>query len=234
MMPKRLDLFVFEQTILQDLFGAQCITSMDQSDFGGKVCQEQRLFDGSVSATNHDDFLPAVKEAVACRTSRYAEAFEFFFGWQSQPFGPRTCRKNNSVTCVDCTTVTLRGERALGQVEISDDIADDLSTHRFSMRLHPDHKVWSLHFGITGPVFDLGGCGQLAARFDPLNQDRVQHGAAGVNTGGVAGWPRSDDQQAGMTCLRHEISLFRFLMSICVLWAKEKAGSQRREAAPQV
>ena len=75
------------------------------------------------------------------------------------------------------------------------------------MRFHADHQVRTLHFGIAGPVLDFGGGGQLATRLHALHEDRLEHGAARIDTSGVAGRAGADDQNLGMACVGHGGSL---------------------------
>ena len=45
---------------------------------------------------------------------------------------------------------------------------------------------------------------ELTARFDPLNKDRIQHGAAGINPSGVSRRAGADDKNFGFACFGHE------------------------------
>ena len=54
-----------------------------------------------------------------------------------------------------------------------------------------------------GIVLDVGGDGELAAGLDALDQHRLQHGARGIDRGGVAGRARADDQDLGVGRLCH-------------------------------
>ena len=54
-----------------------------------------------------------------------------------------------------------------------------------------------------GIVLDVGGDGELAARLDALDQDRLQHGARGIDGGGVAGGAGADDDDLGVGSFGH-------------------------------
>ena len=80
-------LFEREQAILQDFFGAQFVTPMDQRDVSGDIAQIQGLFDCRVAAPNHRNVFAAVKEAVAGGAGGNALATELFFRRQAQVLG---------------------------------------------------------------------------------------------------------------------------------------------------
>ncbi len=68
---------------------------------------------------------------------------------------------------------------------------------------HADHQVGPHNAFVAGPVFDIGGCGQLATGFDALHQNGREHRAAGVDAGGVTCWAGADDQDAGVASVGH-------------------------------
>ena len=109
-------------------------------------------------------------------------------GWQSQPFSLRPCRQDQCVAGVDRTAVADGGERAFGQIQRCDMVADDFGAQSAGMCLHPSHQVRALNFGIAGPVLDLGRYRQLAAGLYTLHQQRVQHGTAGIDASSIARW----------------------------------------------
>ena len=188
---------------MHDLFGAQAVAAVDQRYFAGEIGQEQRLFHGGIAATDDDNFLAAIKEAVAGGAGRYAKALELFFGRKAKPFRLRAGGQNDRVGCVDGAAVGLRDERALRQIKAGDDIGDNLGPHGFGMRFHPQHQVGTKDMGVAGPVFDFGRDGQLAAGLDALHKDRVQHGAGGIDGSAVACGARAYDQKSGMSRLAH-------------------------------
>ena len=67
--------------------------------------------------------------------------------------------------------------------------------------LHPHllHQPGALdHVGEAGIVLDVGGDGHLAAGLDALDEQRLQHGARGIDAGRIAGRARADDDQLGV------------------------------------
>jgi hypothetical protein len=47
-------------------------------------------------------------------------------------------------------------------------------------------------------ILDIGGDGELAAGLGALDQDRLEHGAGGIDRGGVTGGAGADDDDFGV------------------------------------
>ncbi len=202
-MPERLDLGMLEQPVLQDALGAQFVAAVDERDPGREIGQEQRLLDRGIAAADHHHLLPAVEEPVAGRAGRDAEALEALLGRQTEPFRLGARGEHDGVGSVGRAALALGAERALAEIEPRNVVGDDLGAGGAGVRLHPHHQVGALDLGVAGPVLDLGGDGELAPGLDALDQDRLEHGARAVDRRGVAGWPRADDEQAGVAGLGH-------------------------------
>src|SRR5262249_15635732 len=70
--------------------------------------------------------------------------------------------------------------------------------------LHLFHEPWPLDdVGEAGIVLYIGGDGELPAGLDALDEHRLQHGAGGIDRGGVAGGTRTDDEELGAVHLDH-------------------------------
>src|SRR5262249_2224859 len=54
-------------------------------------------------------------------------------------------------------------------------------------------------------VLDVGGDGELAAGFEALNQDRVEHGARRIDRGGVTRRSRSNDDELAVGGFAHRL-----------------------------
>ena len=203
MEPERFDLGVLEKPILQDFFRAQLIAAVHQCHLRGEIRQEERLFHGRVPATNDNNFLTTIEKTVACRTGADAETLEFFFRWQPQPFCTRAGAQDHSVGRINCPAVTGCCKWPVLQIQRGDNVAHDFATHGAGVGLHADHQIGALHLSVTGPVFNLGGRGQLTPRFNPLDQNRLQHRARRIDTSGIARGARSDDQYFDMSRVSH-------------------------------
>src|SRR5215831_5468731 len=74
----------------------------------------------------------------------------------------------------------------------------------FGLSLHLLHQPGSLDdVSKARIVLDVGGYRELAARLHPLDQDRLQHGARGVNRSRVSGRTRADNDDFGVGGLCH-------------------------------
>ncbi len=203
MIPERHDLFVLHQTVNQDLFRAQRVTTVDQSHLRGKIRQEKSLFHSSVPAADHNDFLTAIEEPVTGRTGRHAKALEFLFRLKAQPFRTCTCCQDHSISGVNRATVALRGEGAFGHIKAGDQIADDLTAHGAGVFFHLHHQFRALNVDEGRVVLNLSRGGQLTAGLHTLHEQRVQHSAACVNPRSIARRAGTDDKNFRMPRIRH-------------------------------
>jgi len=81
-----------------------------------------------------------------------------------------------------------------------DVIKHDLGVETLGMCKKALHEVRALHaFDISGPVVDIGGRHQLATLGDAGDQHRLQVGARCIQGSGVAGGPRAQDEDAGVS-----------------------------------
>ena len=91
------------------------------------------------------------------------------------------------------------------QVGLGDDVVDDLCAHMLGLLLHLLHQPRTLNgLGKARIVFHVRGDGQLAARLQACDHDRIQRGAGGIDGGGPASRTRTDDGDADSAgCLGH-------------------------------
>ena len=84
------------------------------------------------------------------------------------------------------SVLTWKGRRC--DVHRGDDVVDDLGADVLGLLEHLLHHPRTLHrIGIARIVLDIGGDHQLAALLEPGDQHRLQHGARGIDGGGIAG-----------------------------------------------
>jgi hypothetical protein len=186
--PQHVDLLVGEQPLLENLLGAEHAAAMHEQHLIGDVGEVDRFFDRSVAATDHDHVLPAIKEAIAGRASRDAVTLEALLGRKPEP--ARLCAggDDQGVGCVLGMAIPFEPERAPLEIDLDDMIVDDFGADMFGLHAHLVHEPWTLnHLGEARIVFYVGGDGHLAAGLDALDQKRLQHGARGVDSCGVAG-----------------------------------------------
>jgi hypothetical protein len=95
-------------------------------------------------------------------------------------------------------------ERARVEIDFRDDVVDDVRADIFRLLQHLFHHPRPLHgIGIAWIVLDFGRDHQLAALFHAGDEDRLQHGACGVDGGGVAGGAGPDDQDRAVFAIAH-------------------------------
>jgi hypothetical protein len=95
-------------------------------------------------------------------------------------------------------------ERSPAEIDGIDVIGDEPGAHVGRLLLHLLHQPGALDdIGKARIVLDIGGDRELAARLDSLNQDRLQHGARGIDGGGIACRPGTDDYDLGVNGFRH-------------------------------
>ena len=78
-------------------------------------------------------------------------------------------------------------------------VGDDPGADMLGLLLHLLHQPGALDdVREARIVLDVGGDGELAAGLDALDQDGFQHGARGIDGGGVAGRSRADNHDFGV------------------------------------
>ena len=85
-------------------------------------------------------------------------------------------------------------------------VGDDLGADMLGLLLHLLHQPGALDdVGEARIVLDVGGDGQLAARLHARDQHRLEHGARGIDGGGVAGGAGPDDHEFGVGGIAHRL-----------------------------
>ena len=78
-------------------------------------------------------------------------------------------------------------------------VVDDLGADMLGLQPHLLHQPGALdHVGEARIVLDIGGDGHLAAGLDAGDEQRLQHGARGIDAGRVAGGAGADDDHLGV------------------------------------
>ena len=206
MVPDDFDLFVGEQALLQDFLGAQAVTAVDQIDLAGEVGQKQGLLDRRIAAADDRHFLAAIEEAVAGGAGGYAEALEFHFAFQPQPFGLGAGADDQDIAAIFPAAVAAEAEGTGGKIRLHDGVGNDIGADLAGLFLHLFHQPRSLNrFGETGIILDLGGDGELPARLHTVNQPRFQRGAGGIDGGGQPGRAGPQDENLAVCGFAHDI-----------------------------
>ncbi|MNN32443.1 hypothetical protein D3C81_1461650 [compost metagenome] len=198
MVPDRLDLAggdLGEQLVLHDLFRAQGVATVHQVDLAGDVGQVQRFFHGGVAAADHDHVLVLVEETVAGGAGRHAAALEGFFGGNAQVLGGGAGGDDHRIGGV-LGVVTDQGERALGHVGGVDVVEHHFGLETLGVGLHACHQVRTHQpVCVARPVVHFRGGHQLATLLQAGDDQRLEVGARGVDSGGPAGRAGAQNDQ---------------------------------------
>ena len=102
----------------------------------------------------------------------------------------RAGRKNERLSEIDIARITFDAEWAARQIDFVDVVSDKPGADMGRLLLHLFHEPGALdHVGEAWIVLDISRDGELAARSDPLNEDRIEHSAGRIDAGRVAGGP---------------------------------------------
>ena len=195
--PAHRDVRARHQPLDHDLLGAEGIAPVHDGDVLGEMGEVERLLDRRIAAADHEHRFAAEEEAVAGRAGRDAEAPEGVLARQVEPFGARPGRQNDGVGQDDATGVAAEDERPALKLEPRDILAFDPRADMLGLGPHLLHQPRPLdRLGEARIVLDVGGDHQLAAGLETREEERVQHGARGVDGGRVACRPRADDDDA--------------------------------------
>ncbi len=202
--PDHGDLRVLEQPVLQDLLGAETVAAMHDGDLGGEVGEKQRFLDRGVAAADHQYLFVLVEEAVAGGAGGDAVALELLLGRQIEPARLRAGGDDDRVCHISIAGVAVDVERPARKIDLVDVVGHQPRAHMHGLLLHLLHQPRALdHVGEARVVLHVGGDGELSAGLDAFDQDRLQHGAGGVDGRRVAGRPRTDDDDFGVDGLAH-------------------------------
>ncbi len=202
--PEHGNLWILEQPILQDLLRAETVAPVRDRHAGSEIGEEQRLLDRGIAPADHQHLLAAIEEAVAGGAGGNAVALEFLLGRQLQPTRLSAGRDDHAVCEVVVAGLAVEPERPLREIDLAHVVADELGPDMLGLLLHLLHQPGALDdVGEAGIVLDIGGDGELAAGLDALNQDRLQHGAGGIDRSRIARRPGTDDDQLGAVDLAH-------------------------------
>ena len=191
-----------EQAVLQDALCTQFVTAMYQCHLAGKIGQKQSFFNCRVAAADHHHFFPAIKETVASGTSRHAKATQALLFGQAQPFGLRARRNDQGIAGVDLATIANRFEWAARQIDFHNPVRNDLRADMFRLGAHLLHQPRPLdNIGKAWIILHFRGDCQLSAGLGSFNQYGLAHGTGGIDSGCIAGRPRTNDKNGGVANL---------------------------------
>src|SRR5207302_7001329 len=189
----KIDLLVRSRAVEHDLGGPKFTPPMNQVHPADEARQKDGLLHGGIASAYHRYFLAAKEKSVASGASGDAVADQLALRFESQHASGGSCGHNHrfsakaflrhsNVKWRPAEVRSANGARAKFRAE-----ALRLLAHLFD-QLRAENAL-----GKTGEIFNHGRQGELAARFIPIDDQRLQIGARGVNCSRQAGAPAPDD-----------------------------------------
>ena len=199
LVPHHRDLGMLQQSILQDLLGAQFVAAVNQRHIVGMVSEVERFLDSGVAPADHGHLLAAIEEPVAGRAGRHALAPQFLFTRNAQPFRLRARSDHQRIADIFVPAVADCAKRAaVFEVDLDDRVPQHSRADMFGLRLHLFHQPGALHHvAKAGIVLDIGGDRQLPTGLEALDHDRLHHSPRAIDRGGIARGAGTDDEELG-------------------------------------
>ena len=193
--PDRLDFGIGERAVCHDLRGAEAVATMYEVDGGGELGEEACFFTGGVTAADDGYRDIPVKGTVAGGATGQTMADEALFIGQSKvPWGCAggddhgACFPDGAIIGDDFEVASVHF------FDVLDQSVFDACAKAFCLGLHVHHQFGSLDaFGEARKVFHFRRRGELAAGLIACEDERIEVGAACIDSGGVAGAAGAND-----------------------------------------
>jgi len=185
--PPNFDLRVGQRAVRHDLAGPEIVPPMDDRDRVRETGEERALLHRRIPTADDGDVLVTEEEPVACGARRNAVAEELLLAGDTERPPVRAGREDDRLCPVQGVTDpdVLHVARQLDACRI---IGEHLSAEPFGLFAHAVHEVRTHDaVGEARIILDVGGGSHLPARHDALDEERLQHGARGVDARRVAG-----------------------------------------------
>jgi len=118
---------------------------------------------------------------------------------QIEPARLGASRQNKRVGEINVAGLAFDAEWPLAQIDLFDVIGNEIGADMSRLLLHLLHKPRPLnHVGVARIILDVGRDHELPARRDALDEDRIEHGARGIDRGRIAGRAGADDHKLGV------------------------------------
>src|SRR2546426_1665147 len=212
--PEPGDLGVLERAVLHDLRGAQGVATVDDRDLGAELGEEGRLFHGRVAASDHEDVLVLVEEAVAGGAGGNAADLgpEIQLLGQPEPAGPRAGGDDEGLRA-HLFLVEGERERTAREIHLAGRSRGELAAEPRGLAAEAVHQLRAEDpFGEAGIVVDVGGQHELAARHvggiltgPSLDDQGLEVAARGVKGRGQPRRPRAQDHDPVLRLLHGRV-----------------------------
>ena len=191
------DVRLRRKALLQDALRPEPVAAMDHRHLRGEVRQVERLLHRRVAAADHGDVLAAEEEPVAGGAGGHAEARQLPLARDAEPARLGAGRDHHGVAEIGVARIAHGAERPRGEVHARHHVLHHLGADMARLGAELLHEPGPLHrLGEARVVLHIGGDGELPARLQPRDEDRLQPCARGVDRRGVAGGAGADDQEA--------------------------------------
>ena len=160
--------------------------------FERELREEGRLLHGGVPAADHDQLAIAEEEAVARGAGADAAASQPLLPGDVEP-ARRRAGGDDQGAGPPGLVARLHQERTRREVDLGDVHGQDLGPEALRLLLHLVHELGAHDpVGEPGVVLDVGRQHELTAGLQPLQDERLEVGARGIEGRGVAGRSGAD------------------------------------------
>ncbi len=181
---------------MQNLFRAERIAAVHNSDRPGELGEEERLFHGRIAAADHQHVLASVEKAVARGAGRDAVAAIFLLTWKTEPASLRPGADDDGLRMVERVAIAGKQERRAGKIDRNDSVLHDLGPNVERLGPHLLHEPRPLDdVREARIIFHFCRGGELSAGLDTLDENRAQHGPRCINRSRVTGRAGADDHE---------------------------------------
>src|SRR5690606_12931368 len=112
----------------QDLLRAEAVATMHDGDGLGDIRKIKSLFDGRVAASDDDDILVAVEEAITGGAGRNTEALKTLLALDTEPLRLGAGGDDDGIGGPDRAGICADRERAAGKLDFGHEVIDDFRT----------------------------------------------------------------------------------------------------------
>jgi hypothetical protein len=139
--PGKRDLRVLEGAILQDLAGAERITTMYYRRMIDEFREKHCVLKGDVATSDGDCVFSTEEESITRGATGYALATKTRFGVESQPFSGGPSRYDHGIRFV-CRSSGIDFEWACFEINASRVVLFELCTEAFGLLRHVLNEIW--------------------------------------------------------------------------------------------